>query len=254
MTEPEQSREQQVEEAQARLAAYAALAAAAAVLVAVGLYIIALKDIDVSSKASLLSAIDDHSAQLIVSSLFRSVSFALLGIVLGFLAIAAKRRMPQLPALTVPVAYGGPALVAISAPLTMLAQVDAAQTFMDGPARTVKAAEAALDSTFVTISQYVSVFAGMLLAVAWIVIGLYCIKCGLLTRIVGGVAIGIGVLTVLSVYGPSVLALLIEFFWLAAVAVMLLAEEQTRPPAWKLGVAVPWSEVAAAKAAETDAP
>jgi hypothetical protein len=248
-TSPTDAAELQVEQAQSRLAAYAALASAAAILIAVGLYVMAMKDADMRSKAALLTAIHDHSTQLILSSLFRTLSFALLAIVLGFLALAAKRRMPMLPGLTVPVAYAGPALLAVTAPITVLAQINAAKTFVNGPVQSVKAAEAALGGGFVTASQYLSVFAVMLLAVAWIVVGLYCMKSGLLTRLVGGVAIAIGVLTVISVYGPSVLALVIEFFWLAAVAVMLLADDQTRPPAWKLGVAVPWREVDAARSA-----
>lgn len=251
------AQELELEGSATKIAAYAALGSAAAILVAVVLYVMAMNGVDVRSKASVLTTTNDHSAQLILSSFFRTIAFALLALVLGFLAGAAKRRIPMLPGLTVPVAYGGPAIFAVVAPLATLAQVSAAKDFIDGPVKNVKAAEAALDTSFITITQYASVFAMMLLAVAWIVIGIYCMRCGLLTRLVGGVAIAIGALTVISVYGPSVISLVIEFFWLTAVAVMLLAEDETRPPAWKLGTAVNWREVDRAKAqvaAEQPAP
>lgn len=246
--------ELELEQVQAKLAAYAALGSAAATVVAVGLYVMAMKGADVKSKASILATSHEHSAQLIFSGLFRAVAFALLAIVLGFLAGAARRRAVRLPALTVPVAYAGPALMAVAAPLAVLAQIKAASIFAEGAARTDKAAELALGGSLVTVAQYASVFAVMLLAVSWIVTGLYCMRVGLLTRIVGGVAIAIGVLGVMSVYGPSVLGLVIQFFWLTAVAVMLLATEETRPPAWKLGAAVTWREVDAARAGNAPQP
>lgn len=246
--------ELEVEGVQARLAAYAALGSAGATVVAVGLYVMAMNGANVKSKASILVISNEHSTQLILSGLFRAVAFALLAILLGFLAGAAKRRMTMLPALTVPVAYAGPALMAIAAPIAVLAQVKAASTFVEGALRTAEAADKSLETNLVTISQYLSVFAVMLLAISWIFTGLYCMRAGLLTRLIGGVAIAIGVLCVLSVYGPSVLALVIQFFWLTAVAVMLLATEQTRPPAWNLGAAVSWREVDAARAGDPPQP
>lgn len=236
-----------VERAHGKLAAYAALGSAAAILIAVALYVMAFKDADIRSKVALLTSTHDHSAQLILSSLFRTVSFALLAFVLGFLALAAKRRMPELPRATVPVAHAGPALLAIASPLMVIAQIKAAKDFTLAHPQNLKAAEAALDSSLVTITQYVTVFASMLTAVSWAIVGLFSLRSGLLTRMMGGVAIAVGVLCLISVYGPSVLVLVIQFFWLTALAVMLLATEETRPPAWNLGTAVSWREVDAAR-------
>lgn len=237
-----------VEAAQSKLAAYAALGAAAAILIAVGLYVMAVRGADATSKASLLATTHEHSTQLILSGLFRTLSFALLAIVLGFFAVAAKRRMTILPGLTVPIAYAGPALFAISAPIATIAQVSAAKDFVNGAVHSDKAAEAVLGGSFPTVAQYLLIFATMLLAVSWIVIGMYCMRCGLLTRLSGSIALLIGVLTVVSAgSGFSGLALLIEFFWLASIAVMLLATPETKPPAWNLGVSVTWREVDAAK-------
>lgn len=242
-----------VEAAQSKLAAYAALGAAAAILIAVGLYVMAVKDADASSKASLLTTTYDHSTQLILSGLFRTLSFALLAIVLGFFAVAAKRRIAMLPGLTVPIAYAGPALFALAAPIATLAQVSAAKDFVKGAVHSDKAAEAVLGGSFATVAQYVLIFATMLLAVSWVVIGMYCMRGGLLTRFSGTIALVIGVLTVISAgSGLSGLALLIEFFWLASIVVMLLATTDTKPPAWNLGVAVTWREVDAAKRAQAE--
>lgn len=237
-----------VEAAQSKLAAYAALGAAAAILIAVGLYVMAVKDADASSKASLLATTHEHSTQLILSGLFRTLSFALLAIVLGFLAVAAKRRLTILPGLTVPIAYAGPALFAVAAPIATIAQVSAAKDFVTGAVQSDKAAEAVLGGSFPTIAQYLLIFATMLLAVSWVVIGMYGMRSGLLTRLSGAIALIVGVLTIISAgSGLSGLALLIEFFWLASLAVMLLATTETKPPAWNLGVAITWREVDAAK-------
>lgn len=244
-----------LEQAQSKLAAYAALGACAGLLVAIGLYVMAVKDADARSRASLLKVSHEHATQLIMSGLFRTVAFALIAVVLGFLIGAAFRRLEGMPRAITVAAYAGPALFAVVTPISTLAQLTAARDFVRGGDLSVKAADAALSGGFVMTTTYVMVFAVFLMAVAWLAVGIYCMRAGLLTRFVGGVAVGIGVLTVLSVYGPSLLMFLVQFFWLAALAVMLLATEETKPPAWRLGAAVSWREVDAAKRTiEVEAP
>lgn len=237
-----------LEKAQAKLAAYAALGACASLLIAIGLYVMAFKDATGGTKVALLKASEAHSAQLIMSGLFRTVAFALMAVVLGFLAAAARKRSPLMPRAVAVIAYAGPALFAIVTPLATIAQGSAARDFVRDGVYTLAAAERALSGGLVTATGYLMVFCVFLLAVAWLTVGVYGMRAGLLTRFVGGVGVAIGILSVLSIYGPSMLMFLVQFFWLAAIAVMLLATDETKPPAWRLGVAVSWREVDAARA------
>ena len=70
--------------------------------------------------------------------------------------------------------------------------------------------------------------------------GVYGMRLGLLTRLVGAVAIAIGFASVIA---PP-LAALLQVFWISAFAIMLLGEGPQTPPAWKLGRPVSWREVA----------
>lgn len=237
------------EQARSRVVAYLAFGATAAFIIALALYAFAMSGADLRSTSSRLTAVHENSAQLIGSSLFTTIALALLGLVLGHIALAVRARTQAVPKLLVPVAYGGPALAAISTPILVIAQITAANKFADGAVKTNEAAKDALDGIFIQIAFGFSIFAVFLLAVAWIGVSAYGIRTGLLTRLVGGVGFAIGVLSILSLGSPAPILYIIEGFWLAAVAVMLLATEGTVPPAWKLGVAVPWREVAAAREA-----
>lgn len=239
------------EQVRSRLVAYIGFAAAAAFIASLALYAYAMSGANLRSTASRLTAIHDHATPLIFSSLLNTIALALLALALGHIALAVKARMNNIPKLFVPVAYTGPALAAIATPTLLIAQLVAANKFFDGP-RTNEAAKDALDGLFMQIAFGFSLFAVFLLAVAWIGVSAYGMRCGLLTRLVGGVGFAIGVLSILSLGSPAPILYIIEGFWLAAVSVMLLATEGTVPPAWKLGVAVPWREVAAAKQAAAD--
>jgi hypothetical protein len=75
-------------------------------------------------------------------------------------------------------------------------------------------------------------------------------RVGLLTRLVGSVAVAIGAASILA---PPFAALL-QVFWIGAMAIMLLGESAQTPPAWKLGRPVSWREVAATGASQHEDP
>lgn len=242
------------ERAQMRVVAWASFIAAACLIVAVGLYVMvfadAVKDAG-TSRADLdvahLTAVHEHNAQWIMYGLFTAVAFAMIAVVLGFLATAARRRQPELPKIIAQVAYGGPALVAVAAPLTVIAWIVAANDFITSTAGAHAAAAAAFDQALPLVTNYVAMFANIVAAVAWLAIGLYCRRVGVITRLVGGVALTIAVVSLFMVASPPVLSYVLQFFWMVAVGVMLLASPQTQPPAWNLGTVVSWNEVRAAR-------
>jgi len=206
---------------------------------------LALRDASSADNAKRLASIAEHKLAFVLSGLFFSVASLLVAAVLVHIMLAARSRSTAVPKLAFYVTIGGPVLAALVYPAYVLAQVSAANKFADASAQTLAVAKELLDSSAVQITTSLYFLAQVLVALAWIMTGLFGMRLGLLTRLVGAVAIAIGVSSVIA---PP-LAALVQVFWIGALAIMLLGESAQTPPAWKLGRPVPWREVAAAAAA-----
>lgn len=205
---------------------------------------LALRDSSGGTNDKKLEAITDHKLAFIFSSFFFSIASLLVAAVLVHLILAARSRSRLVPSVALYVSIAGPVLAAVVYPIYTLAQVSAANKFADSSAQTAKLATDLLDSNSIQLSTTLYLFAQLLVAVAWVMTGMYCMRLGLLTRLVGSVAIAIGLANLIA---PP-LAALLQIFWIGAVAIMLLGEGPQTPPAWKLGRPVTWREVAAAGA------
>ncbi|MBJ7354649.1 MAG: hypothetical protein JHC98_07470 [Thermoleophilaceae bacterium] len=202
---------------------------------------LALKDSSGGTNAKKLEAIADHKLAFVFSSFFFSIASLLVAAVLVHLILAARSRSTLVPKLALYAAIAGPVLAAIVYPAYTLAQVSAANKFADAPAQTAKVAQDLLNSNTIEFTTTLYLFAQLLVAIAWVMTGMYCMRLGLLTRLVGSVAIAIGLANLIA---PP-LAALLQVFWIGSIAIMLLGEGPQTPPAWKLGRPVTWREVAA---------
>jgi hypothetical protein len=206
---------------------------------------LALRDSSGGTNEKKLEAIADHKLAFIFSSFFFSIASLLVAAVLVHLILAARSRSTVVPKLALYVSFAGPVLAALVYPAYTLAQVSAANKFLDSPEQTVKVATELLDSGAIQFTTTLYLFAQLLVAIAWVMTGMYSMRIGLLTRLVASVAIAIGLANLIA---PP-LAALLQVFWIGAVAIMLLGDGPQTPPAWKLGRPVSWREVAAAGAA-----
>lgn len=211
---------------------------------------LALKDASTGDQAKHLIAVQEHKLPYILSGFFLSIASLLVAGVLSHIILAARSRSQLVPKIALYLAIAGPVLVAIIFPAYTLAQVSAASDFAAAAQQTLAEAKKLTDSGAIKITANLYYLGQLVIAVAWVMSGIYGMRIGLLTRLVGAVAIAIGIANVIA---PPFAALL-SVFWIGAFAIMLLSDGQQVPPAWKLGRPVPWSEVAATARAAQDAP
>lgn len=189
--------------------------------------------------AASLVLIHEHKLAYILSWFFLAIGSLLVAPVLLHIALAARSRSTAVPKVMQVMAIAGPAIVAIVLPLFTITQVAASNDFWDGGVHTLAAAKDALDNTGVHLTTIFYQVAQLFLAVAWVMVGVYGMRVGLLSKLVGFVAIAIAAANVLA---PP-LAAVLQVFWIGALAIMLLGRLDQRPPAWALGRPVPWQEV-----------
>lgn len=210
----------------------------------------ALRDSSGGNQAAQLKAIYEHKLAYTLSGFFFAVGSLLIAGVLTHIILAARSRSSVVPKFALYVAIAGPVLVALAYPVFTFAQVSAANDFADAAVHTNAVAKDLVDSGLGQGATAVFRFGLLLVAVAWVMVGIYGMRLGLLTRLVGAVAIAIGAANVLA----APLAALLSIFWIGAMAITLLGESAQTPPAWKLGRPVTWREVAAAAHAPGEDP
>ncbi|MGH2906110.1 MAG: hypothetical protein ACRDKI_05010 [Solirubrobacterales bacterium] len=190
---------------------------------------------DVSS----LLLIDSHSTQFILSYFFFAIGTILVAPILVHIALAVRSRRPGSPKLLLLVSLAGPLLVGLALPAFTITQLSIAKDFADGAVHTAAAASKALDDSGLQLVTLLYRFAELVFATAWVMVSLYGMRAGLLTRLTGYVGIAIGAA---SVFAPP-LASILQVFWIGSFSILLLSRGGQKPPAWVLGRAVPWSEV-----------
>jgi hypothetical protein len=202
--------------------------------------LIAVRSVSGSGNVRLLTTIQEHKVAFILAGLFISIGVLLSGGVLTHILVSARSRSALVPKLAIYLAMAGPASYAIVYPIFTLALAAASKKFIDSPTHTVELADHLVQSGTVKFAATLEAFSRLLVAVAWVMTGIYGMRNGLLTRLIGLVAVAIGAI---FLFAPAFSAF-IQIFWIGAVAILLLGESEHVPPAWKLGRTVSWREVA----------
>lgn len=188
-----------------------------------------------------LLLLNEHAGSYIAAQFFLAVGILLTSAILLHLAMAISQRVPSTPRALTIACIAGPAAIAIVLPAFTLLEISVAKDFADGANQTLKQAEELRGGVAFSIVQFAYLFGTLFYAVAWMMVGIFSVRTGLLTRLVGYTAVAIGLANVIA---PP-LAGIVTVFWVGAVTIMLLSRGGQKPPAWVLGRPVPWSEVAA---------
>jgi len=230
-------------------------AAAAAVLAAVlffggNIYLSAAVGRQPRGVDQQLAVLDRESTDYLIAALLLAGAYLLLGITLAFLYRATKYRRPQLPtaafALTV---FGAIAAPAVAVVTQFAAQDLAAEFLKSGPRTVARANDLRRDSTALQIVSGFGFAANLALGLAMVLICLNALRTGLLSRFMGALGVGIGILLAVPLIGTRLVPLLF-LFWLGALAALLLNRwPRGRGPAWETGQATPWPSVAEQNAA-----
>ncbi len=191
---------------------------------------------EISNDSQTVLAYDEQSNLFITTSILRAAALVLLIPALMYLFKAAKARRPETPAVGLTLAVIGPALLAAGGLVSAIDRVNAA----DGEG---KLSEKAAEELLRDLPGWVTGFAfggSLAFAIALIIIALSAMRAGLLSRFMGILGIGLGVLTGLSALGGGVAAPLLIFYFVALALLFLGKWPGGRGPAWDSGEAIPW--------------
>lgn len=184
-----------------------------------------------------MQAFTDNRSDILLSQLLQAAGVLLVAAPLSFLLLAAANRSDKVRKGMLGFTIVGPLLLAISLILYFAAFDSVAQSALDsapgpGPAGDDFAKNALTDET--TYSAFAALqIAGMITIVIGIIYSsLWAMRTGLLTRFLGFLGIGLGVLFILV--GPIAVAM----FTILVSPLMAGVWIGPRPPAWEAGKAV----------------
>ncbi len=222
-----------------RIAAAAAIAAALLPIVST-IVLSAVLGARGEGLRGVLTAFERQPTGVVATSVVQALGTFLIAVVLYFLYRAARYRIPGTPAVALPVALVAPMLVGLSDVGLKLALIDAGRDFVSSGDRSEGRAEDLVREGATATAQYAGSAARAVLGTAFVLISLYAMRAGLLSRFMAYVGIIIGALFVFAVLLGGVPPFIL-LFWLPAVALLFLDRwPGGRGPAWAAGEAVPW--------------
>jgi hypothetical protein len=197
-------------------------------------------DPTVSPRAPEVKFISHHAGPLIAGSLLAAIAIAVLTLVLLLLVEATRFRRPETwGAARMLVIAGGAGLAVISVAHQIVAAIET-HKFATGHDLSNHAVENALTKgTANLVVDYLSLVAGLSLAVGMIVTMINAMRVGLVTRWMGVVGIISGILIFLPIGGATLEV--VPSFWIVAMGILYIGKwPNGQPPAWESGEARPW--------------
>ncbi len=175
----------------------------------------------------------------VAGAVVNAVGLLGLAATLVFLVGAARARRPTMsPGTRISALVGGVLAAAGGIAYAVVVTIKA-HDFVTHGSQTYPQANALLSSTEVAVLQYAGLVGSLLIAIAFVLTSLNAMRVGLLTRFLGYLGIVAAAASLLLI--GSAPALVIEVFWLMAVAYLLFGRWPSGdPPAWKSGQAEPW--------------
>jgi hypothetical protein len=193
-----------------------------------------------SPRAPEVKFISHHAGPLIAGSVLGALAIAVLTLVLLLLVDATRFRRPETwgPARML-VIVGGVSFAVISVVHQIVAAIET-HKFATGQDFSNHAVENALTKGAANLTvQYLSLVAGLSLAVGMIVVVLNAMRVGLITRWMGIVGIFSGILIFLPIGGATLEV--VPAFWIVAMGILFVGKwPNGQPPAWESGEARPW--------------
>ncbi len=180
----------------------------------------------------------------IVGGVINAIGLVGLALTLAFLYRAAKARRPESSPATRIVALVGGGLAAVGGvAYAIILSVKAHDFVAPGTPETYLQANHLVSNAAVAGLQYAGLIGSLLLAISFVLVGMNAMRVGLLTKFLGYLGM-VAAAASLFLIG-SAPALLVEVFWLIAVAYLLAGRwPGGDPKAWVTGQAEPWPTAA----------
>lgn len=230
---------------EAKWARPAALAAAFAATLPIAGVIVPrlLLDGPLRNRVDLLLAAGREPEAFVAGGIVQALGMIALAGVFVYLHDAARARYRSTPPVARILAVVGPLLLAAVYVATQVAFTSTGAEFAASGSRTTARADQLVRAGPLATIESVRFGAGAAFGIAWILIGLSIMRAGLVSRFVGTLGIVIGVLNAI----PIILPVVLQTFWLGAIAVLLLDRwPGGRGPAWETADATPWPARASA--------
>jgi hypothetical protein len=194
----------------------------------------------VSPRAPEVKFISHHAGPLIAGSVIAALAIGVLTLVLLLVLAATRFRRPETwgPARML-VLGGGIGLAVISVAHQIVAAIET-HKFAVGLDHSNHAVDNALTKGAANLAiDYLSLVAGLSLAVGMIVTMINAMRVGLVTRWMGVVGILSGILIFLPIGGATLEV--VPSFWIVAMGILFIGKwPNGQPPAWESGEARPW--------------
>lgn len=226
---------------ESRAARPAAIAAfgAALFMIAPIVYIAAAVEGDTSEVNDVLAVADRETADFMVAAVLQGVGIVLTIGPLYYLFRAIRHRRPELPHVALGLIVAGPILAAAIRIIRQLDLINVAHDFVAMGGGTADEAETFVTETTASGLAEASFGANLALGLAVVLVSLYAMRTGLLSRFMGILGIVIGALYLLPIGAGG--GGFIQVFWLVALGLLLLDRwPGGRGPAWRSGEATPW--------------
>lgn len=187
----------------------------------------------------LLAVADRETTDFVIAAALQAIGLVLMIGPLYYLFRAVRHRRPELPQVALGLIVAGPILAAAIRVIRQLDLINVAHEFVAMGGGTAEEAE-----TFVTDTAYsglaeASFGANLALGLAIVLVSLYAMRTGLLSRFMGILGIVIGALYLLPIGAGG--GGFIQVFWLVALGLLMLDRwPGGRGPAWRSGEAVRW--------------
>jgi hypothetical protein len=189
------------------------------------------------NEAQYLTSVHKHASAYGLSGILQLVAFLLVGAALWYLFRATKSRRPQAPPIGLVLAVVGPVAFGVIGAIGPFVIRHYAAEFVAGANHTNAHAKDLVNAGSAKTLGFVTPIAGLTFIFAMVMNNVNAIRVGLLSGFVGIVGVIAGILFLIPIGPPQLLL----FFWLAAVAVILLDRwPGGRGPAWASGEAQKW--------------
>jgi hypothetical protein len=188
--------------------------------------------------------ISQHTAQEILGGVLNALGFVGLALTLVFLFQACRARRPEtVPATRIAALVGGGLAAVGGVAYAVILSIKAHDFVAAGTQQTYLEAKDLVGTAFVAALQYAGLVGSLVLAIAFALIAMNAMRVGLLTKFLGYLGIVAAASSLFLAGSP--IGLLIEVFWLLAVAYLLAGRwPGGDPKAWVTGAAEPWPTAA----------
>jgi hypothetical protein len=179
----------------------------------------------------------------LVGAVINSIGLFGLALTLNFLYDAAKVRRPESAQATKITALLGGVLAAVGGVAYAILLTVKAHEFVTQGTQTYVQANNLVGSTGFAALQYAGLIGSLLLAIAFVLVSMNAMRVGLITKFLGYLGMAAAAASLFLI--GSAPALLIEVFWLIAVAYLLAGRwPNGDPPSWASGKPEPWPTAA----------